>query len=618
MKTRIYISKKLKVLFTVLAFVGIGASVSAQSFVLDLQNNPMTFTENQRTVVYNAGNNGEDEGSIHKYSNVVTVSNVTVYALLTILDVDNAFIVNFDDDSQTGSTDRFQPRIGSNSGGGFIVYQLEFFDTADDEPVFLQNYYMTGVDIDGNGTNKEYVEVAGYASYQVDATTQLTISANQNTGRTQFLGRSSSLSGVTFDNTAAFIANFSTPNNVISFALGQTSQNSVRYYSVQFGAPAGSFTTPQVIQNPLPVAVDDVGTPIYGVTGGTAVANVLTNDSYDGGSISLSDVSLSVSSAASHPGVVLNTSTGEVTVAPNTPIGNYTITYQICMNASSNDCDMADVFVEVTGLQTITNYFPANGYGTLAFEDLWPAKGDFDFNDMVIDYQFEIVSDLNNVVDYVEATFIIKAMGATYENGFGFQFDGFQASDIVVTGHSLTESYVSLANNGLENNQTVPTFIVFDNGYNEMQHPGNSIGINTDPLATYVTPDTLRLMIDVINGTYTLNNLEVATFNPFLIVDQNRGVEVHLPDMAPTDLANLQLLGTNQDDSNPSTGRYYKTANNLPWAINIYESFDYPKEKVSIDQAHLEFTNWAGSNGTSKTDWYQDNSGYRNASNIYE
>ena len=35
------------------------------------------------------------------------------------------------------------------------------------------------------------------------------------------------------------------------------------------------------------------------------------------------------------------------------------------------------------------NYSPAEGqFGTLAFEDLWPAKGDYDFNDIVIDYQY--------------------------------------------------------------------------------------------------------------------------------------------------------------------------------------------------------------------------------------
>ncbi|MCF8371403.1 MAG: LruC domain-containing protein [Bacteroidales bacterium] len=611
---------RLKIAVMGLLWIGLSGSIIAQSFILALQNNAMSFKESNRTVIYDPGNNGgESEGAIHKYSNVVTVSGVTVYALLTIEDINNAFIDMFDDDSQTGEINRFQPRIGSNWGGGFIVYQLEFFDAADDESVFLYDYYMTGIDIDGNGSsNREYVEVGGYASYQVNSNCGLTISTNQVSGRTKFLGISNSLNGVTFDNTASFIANFSTPNNIITFALGQTAQNSSRYYSVQFGAPGGIFTNPVTVQNPLPLAVDDVGVPVDGAVGGIAVANVLTNDSYNGNSVSLSTVDISLVTAASNPGVVLNLNTGEVTVAAGTPIGTYYIIYQICMVSAQTDCDVATVTVDVTGSTDIVNYFPAGGYGTLAFEDMWPAQGDYDFNDLVVDYQFEITSNQSNIVSKVEATFILKAFGATYSNGFGFQFDAsINQSDLSVSGYSLSENYVTLASNGLEAGQTKPTFIVFDNAFSEMPHPGGGIGVNTVQTAPYVTPDTLRLTILFNTGSYTLNDLNISEFNPFLMVNLNRGIEVHLPNYAPTDKADSQLFGTGADDSNPSINRYYKTNSNLPWAINIYETFNYPIEKAAINNAHLKFNEWAGTNGVSYPNWYQNQTGYRSTSNIF-
>ena len=35
--------------------------------------------------------------------------------------------------------------------------------------------------------------------------------------------------------------------------------------------------------------------------------------------------------------------------------------------------------------KSFNSFFPVQGKtGTLAFEDLWPAKGDYDFNDLVI------------------------------------------------------------------------------------------------------------------------------------------------------------------------------------------------------------------------------------------
>jgi LruC domain-containing protein len=259
----------------------------------------------------------------------------------------------------------------------------------------------------------------------------------------------------------------------------------------------------------------------------------------------------------------------------------------------------------------IENYFPANGYGTLAFEDLWPSKGDYDFNDMVIDYQFKINTDDNNFIQSVDGTFIIKAFGASFENGFGFVLDeSINQNDIIVTGYELTENFIDLNSNGLENSQSKPTIIVFDNAFNQMQHPGMGIGVNTEKSALYVTPDTIRLNI-MFNNNYTIEQLNISEFNPFIFVNKERSVEIHLPNYEPTDLANLELIGTYDDNEN------YKTVNNLPWAIHIYNEFNYPIEKQEITGSHLKFFEWAETEGELYPDWYLDKHGYRNANLIY-
>jgi LruC domain-containing protein len=102
-----------------------------------------------------------------------------------------------------------------------------------------------------------------------------------------------------------------------------------------------------------------------------------------------------------------------------------------------------------------------------------------------------------------------------------------------------------------------------------------------------------------------------------LIVNQTRGHEVHLPNYVPTDLVDPTLFGLDDDVSDPTGGVYYKTANNLPWAINIYEQFDYPVEKQDIINVHLKFADWATSGGSAFSDWYKDEPGYRNESLIY-
>ena len=265
------------------------------------------------------------------------------------------------------------------------------------------------------------------------------------------------------------------------------------------------------------------------------------------------------------------------------------------------------------------NYYPATGYSTLAYEDLWPGKGDYDFNDLVLDFNFQMVTNASNKVIEIFGKFIIKAFGAGYENGFGFQLanDNVAQSDITVTGYDLQEGYITLNANGTEAGQSKPTIVVYDNSFNIMAHPGQGIGVNTTPSAPYITPDTVDITMDFTPDTYTLAQVDIPNFNPFIIVNQNRGVEVHLPDYDPTDLVDPVYFGTFEDDSDPLTGKYYKTQNDLPWAINIYESFDYPIEKIEIIATYMHFVEWAESGGTSYPDWYQDNPGYRNNANIY-
>ncbi|MDO8897100.1 MAG: LruC domain-containing protein, partial [Bacteroidales bacterium] len=144
------------------------------------------------------------------------------------------------------------------------------------------------------------------------------------------------------------------------------------------------------------------------------------------------------------------------------------------------------------------------------------------------------------------------------------------------------------------------------------------IGVNTEPDAPYVQPVTINISIDFKPNTYTLNDLDISKFNPFIIVNKERGVEVHLPNYPPTDLVDMGKFGTWEDDSNPGTGRWYVNDKNLPWAINIYESFAYPIEKQEILWAHLKFAEWAMSSGVQFPDWYKNLTGYRNNSLIYQ
>lgn len=264
--------------------------------------------------------------------------------------------------------------------------------------------------------------------------------------------------------------------------------------------------------------------------------------------------------------------------------------------------------------------------GSLAFEDLWPYQGDYDMNDVVVDYNFATTIDNQNRVQSITATFILNASGASFNDGFGFQLPNVLPGQVInVTGSNLaSNTYIKLASNGLEANQSKATVIVFDDALRLMPSPGGT-GVNTQMSEPYVIPDTIVVnMIFYQNGSFasggpiTYDQLNIGNFNPFIIVNKVRGVEVHLRDDPPTSLADTKLLGTGNDASDAAKGIYYVTSKNLPWAINIPQTFQYPIEKQDILGAYLHFADWAESNGTFYTDWYTDKPGYRNSSLIYK
>ena len=265
------------------------------------------------------------------------------------------------------------------------------------------------------------------------------------------------------------------------------------------------------------------------------------------------------------------------------------------------------------------NYTPAKDlFSTLAYEDLWPSKGDYDFNDLVLDYNFNQITNADNKVVEIESKLVIRATGAGFHNGFGFELPVLASEINSVEGYVLNDNYISLNANGTESGQANAVIIAFDDTYDILKHPGagNGTGVNTTLGATYVEPlDTIKLTIKLDNPTDVDNFL--PPYNSFLIKNGNRDYEVHLPNYEPTDLAVMSYLGTNDDDSNPIEGRYYKSKTNLPWAINIPVSFDYPIEKEVVILPYLFFEQWVESNGTLYEDWYTNTPGYRNDEYIY-
>ena len=235
------------------------------------------------------------------------------------------------------------------------------------------------------------------------------------------------------------------------------------------------------------------------------------------------------------------------------------------------------------------------GWGTVAFEDLWPSNGDYDLNDLAVNYRVVAVLNAQNLAVQLDFIINVTSIRAAFTNGFGIEMESIAPSQIEsVTGNILKHNYITLNANGTEAGQQNAVIIIFDDPY-EMRDNETTISVKfKQPTSTSVI------------GT--------APFNPFLIIDKTREREVHLANRHTTSLGTkyFQIDGINRDvDGN------YLNDNGLPWDIDIMHDFKVPKEKTAVNIAYNFFGQWATSGGFQFKDWYKDNPGYRNVDKIY-
>ncbi|MEO0895768.1 MAG: LruC domain-containing protein [Bacteroidota bacterium] len=260
--------------------------------------------------------------------------------------------------------------------------------------------------------------------------------------------------------------------------------------------------------------------------------------------------------------------------------------------------------------KAFSSYFPsAETFGTYLLEDLYPHQGDYDFNDMVVKYQYEHVT--NSANEYVEANakFAVAAIGAKKENGFGIKLENVQKNQVDnVSGYEHVASYINLASNKLESGSDDAVVIVYDNVSQNFDLDGGLMyNVRGNALEAL---DTTYLKITFTNG----NAIQNLSFKPLFIIDQDRGHEVQLKGETPTNMMNAAILGTHDDGFLQGGNNYFESAQGqLPWVLDITSEFAHMQEAVDITQGYLKLESWAISGGTDYLDWaILDKASYRN------
>ena len=272
------------------------------------------------------------------------------------------------------------------------------------------------------------------------------------------------------------------------------------------------------------------------------------------------------------------------TASGNSSIGNFLDNFRISCDADGDGVVDADDDYPNDPSRAYRSFFPSAGKQIVAFEDLWPSKGDYDFNDLILSNQVEISHNADN--ELVDAKFrvSIDAIGAGLANGIGMML--------------LDDNKASIAANSI---QSISGDLSLD--------PNNPAGLilSNDVFATLSnyyqnngfgpsqTPDTLRFTVNfnASAGSELLPEL-------YLFRTSDRSLEVHRPGFPGTASFDASRFNTSDDNGD------FKVADGLPWGIEIItsNSFNHPLEKIDIVEAFPQFANWASSGGAQNSTWY--------------
>ncbi len=247
------------------------------------------------------------------------------------------------------------------------------------------------------------------------------------------------------------------------------------------------------------------------------------------------------------------------------------------------------------------NHMPVTGKNTLAFEDRWPQKGDYDMNDLVLYYRYTIISKADNSIKDITFDAELVSRGADQHSAFALSFNGVDSSNVASNnlqvnsinrpitpeaGHTGELVYV-LINDA---HQELPSSNIFD-FYNTQNGDERSIA-------------SLQFNLS-FTSTVPLTSLGAAPYNPFIFSSFYRGREIHLRNKPPTDLANTSIFNSDDDYYNPANGSYYRTSDNLPWALDISGEWKHPLERRDILEAYPNMSTWIETSGNSNQNWHQ-------------
>lgn len=248
---------------------------------------------------------------------------------------------------------------------------------------------------------------------------------------------------------------------------------------------------------------------------------------------------------------------------------------------------------------------------TYAFEDQWPAYGDFDMNDVVVSIDKMTATEENKKFTIKGR---VRAVGSSHKTGIGIQFLNVSNSGVVLSGK------VQNGTPAFESGQSNPVIILSTNA-----HKYCNPNIAEDDFTFYSTTPSgnnngdgaeFEIIMAFPTAEEALKAMNVKNLDVFIISKEAQAgvkrTEVHMANYAPTALGTTALFGMSNDASadnsmlNVPRKGYYISTEGLAWSICIpnTEVWKWPKEYIMITDVYPGFKSWVVNGGkTEDLDW---------------
>lgn len=243
---------------------------------------------------------------------------------------------------------------------------------------------------------------------------------------------------------------------------------------------------------------------------------------------------------------------------------------------------------------------PYVGEHYVLFDDSWPVKGDYDFNDVVLSNRMQLQYDARKRL--LKGDVQVKLLAYSAEQDWGIGMELFSS----VAGSTYAYPFGPAAFfSGVSRDDSVDNCAIITPNARNLQR----VAYRNDGVGLTARPDGVNFSFTwdaTIGGDHLWPNF-------FIFPALERSRELHAFGYPPTIAAEMSHFST-VDDASISRwswlgsfampNAFYRSFRNLPWGVEFFHSdFRIPRAGVDLATAYPLLTNWAEQAGGTNLSW---------------